>query len=106
MLSLKDLAAQAIPKDAAPVDIHHDIAAIIKHNASVVKKCAHGTARTYRRNKVNGAVTYVCGCVEQWKNGEYVEYVVDCGSSVGSYGCMRRGGGRGRGCRWSREYCI
>ncbi len=96
MLSLKDLAAQAIPKDVASVDMSHDLVSIIKHNQPIVKTCKHRIAWTYRRNKVNGPVTYTCGCVEQWKDNEYVEVVVNCDSisacvcvvGVGWCGCM------------------
>ncbi len=84
MLSLKDLAAEVIPEDVILEEQHNDIAAIIKHNRSVVKTCSHGTAWTYRRGEVNGPVTYTCGCVEQWKDGECVKDVVDC--DMGVYG--------------------
>ncbi len=102
MLSLKDLAAQAIPKDVEEgrQDMSHDIAAIIEYNRTKIKTCKHRTMWTYRRDKVNGLVTYTCGCVEQWKDDEFVANVVDCDSMV----CVW---GRGRwvcsvwGCRGS-----
>ena len=31
-------------------------------------------------NKVNGPVTFICGCIEEWKNDEYVKDVAECGS--------------------------
>ncbi len=85
MLSLKNLAARAIPKNAVPVELTHDIAAITEYNKSVVKTCKHKTVWTYKRNKVDGPVTYTRECVEQWKNDEYVEVVVNCDSM----GCVR-----------------
>ncbi len=78
MLSLKDLAARVIPQDVTLADLPCDPVSVIKHNKSSVKKCAHGTAWTYQRDKVNGPVTYICGCVQQWKDNEYVKYVVRC----------------------------
>ncbi len=87
MLSLKDLAAQAIPKDSAPVDMSHDIAAIIMWNASEIKTCKHGTTWTHRRNKANGPVMFVCGCVEQWKDNKCVKDLVTC-DRVCASGCM------------------
>ncbi len=96
MLSLKDLAAQAIPKDAAPVGMSHDIAAIIEHNKSEVLTCKHKNAWTYKRNEVNGSVTYLCGCVEQWKDDKYVKDVVGCGVCVVAW-CGCRGAYVGSG---------
>ncbi len=107
MLSLKDLAAQAIPKDVeeGQQDTSHDIASIVEHNRTKIKTCSHGTTWTYRRNKVNGPVTYTCGCVEQWKDDEY-RNVVNCDSRV----CVVVGCEWGYGsvwgvCGWGGEGC-
>ncbi len=82
--TLKQLAGEAIPKDVEEgrQDMSHDIAAIIEYNRSKVITCKHKTAWTLRRGEINGPVTYVCGCVEEWKDGKYVKDIADCDSSV------------------------
>ncbi len=98
--SLKQLAAEVVPHNTLLAGLPNDLVSIIKYNKSEVKMCKHETTWTYRRNKVNGLVTYFCGCVEEWKNDEYVKVVVDCDSMMRGV-CLRIWG-------WSRgcESCV
>ena len=80
--TLKQLAAEAVPQDVILTNLHKDVATIIEYNKLKVKTCTHKTTWTCRRNEVNGAVAFTCGCVEQWKNDEYVKDVADCDSIV------------------------
>ncbi len=54
-------------------------AASVKGSASEVVVCSHGTKFTFKCNKVNGPVTYICGCVEEWSNSIWIRDLVPCG---------------------------
>ncbi len=89
MLSLKNLAAEAVPEDALLTNLHEDVVAIIQHNKPVLKTCKHGTIWSFKRYKINGSVTYTCGCVEEWHGNEWIHDIIICEERVGSeWGCV------------------
>ncbi len=73
--SLKQLAAEAVARDTSLTELPHNIAVLIKYYRGEIRVCEHGTTWTYKRNKVNGIVIFICGCTEVWKDNEYNEGV-------------------------------
>ena len=71
MKSLKQLAAEVVPQDVVPEELHNDIAVLVKYNRITTKTCKHVTQWTCQRGKISGAVTYTCGCSEEWCDGKW-----------------------------------
>ncbi len=67
-----------VPYGAILKDIPSDIIALIKYHRGTIVICEHGTAWTYKRNQINGKVTYACGCEEEWNNGMWIRDLVAC----------------------------
>lgn len=96
--SLRQLAAEAVPRNIILVNLPHDIVTIIKHNKLKAITCGHGTIWNYRRGKINGMITYACECAEEWHNDKYVRDIVICVEHGHSArGCECRGVW---GCEW------
>ena len=66
--SLAVLAAEVIPQDVELANLHEDVAELVEYNRITIKTCKHGTKWSCRRGKINGVVTYSCGCTQRWRN--------------------------------------
>ena len=76
--SLVQLASEVVPQDTLLKEIPNDIIILIKYYRARIVTCVHSSMWTIKRNKVNGRVTYTCGCIEGWHNNIHVTTILKC----------------------------
>ena len=78
MLSLKQLAAEAVPQNVRLKELHDDVTKLIEYYRTTHVACEHGTMWPYKCNQVDGKVAYACGCKEEWGNGMWIRDLATC----------------------------
>ncbi len=78
VMSLKGLAAEAVPLDTSLVNLPIDITKLLEHYRTIITTCEHNTTWSYRRGQVHGVVMYACGCEEEWSRSKREHYNVTC----------------------------